>query len=157
MPLILFLGNSIYAEDRIALLVGEMLKERLEAEGFEVGILERTGYTLIDLIAGKKAVFIVDSILGNYGEVSLVDLNEFATRSPKSPHYAGLPEAIELMRTLNLSPPERIFVIGIGIRDPFSISEETPPELSAKLEEIAEKVLALILELLGFQQSLSQI
>lgn len=141
MPLILFLGNSIYAEDRIGLLVGEILKERLEVEGFEVEILERTGYTLIDHMAGRDCVIVVDSIPGEYGEVVVIkDLKDLAIRSPRSPHYAGLPEAIELMKALNLSPPERIFVIGIGIRDPFMIGEKVSKELENKLEKIAEKV-----------------
>ncbi len=140
MPLILFLGNSLYAEDSIALLVGEILKERLEAEGFEVEILERIGYSLIDYIAGRDSVIIVDSMIGEYGEVIVLeDLNAFAIRSPKSPHYAGLPEAIELMRALNLSPPQRILIVGIGIRDPYTIGE-IPPELNARVGDIAERV-----------------
>jgi hydrogenase maturation protease len=140
MPLILFLGNSLYAEDRIGLLVGEILKGRLEAEGFEVEILERIGYSLIDYIAGKDSVIIVDSIVGEYGEVKLIeDLKSFAAFSPKSPHYAGLPEAIELIKALNLPIPERILVLGIGVRDPYSIGE-IPPELNARVGDIAEKV-----------------
>jgi len=140
MPLILFLGNSLYAEDRIGLLVGEILKGRLEAEGFEVEILERIGYSLIDYIAGKDSVIIVDSIIGEYGEVKLIeDLKSFAAFSPKSPHYAGLPEAIELIKALNLPIPERILVLGIGVRDPYSIGE-IPPELNARVGDIAEKV-----------------
>jgi len=144
MPLILFLGNSIYAEDRIGLLVGEILKERLETGDLQVEILERIGYSLIEYIAGKDSVIIVDSIIGEYGEVKLIeDLKSFAAFSPKSPHYAGLPEAIELMKALNLSIPERILVLGIGIRDPYAIGD-IPPELSAMLEEIAENVYAII-------------
>lgn len=144
MPLILFLGNSIYAEDRIGLLVGEILKERLKADGLEVEILESIGYTLIDYIAGKDFVIVVDSIIGEYGEVKRIeDLKNLAIRSPKSPHFAGLLEAIELMKALNLSVPERISVLGIGVRNPYTIGD-IMPELSAMVGDIAEKVYTLI-------------
>ncbi len=140
MPLVLFLGNSIYAEDRIGLLVGEILKEKLQADGFEVEILESIGYTLIDYIVGKDFVIVVDSIIGEYGEVTRIeDLKNLAIRSPKSPHFAGILEAIELMKALNLSVPNRILVLGIGVRNPYVIGDLSP-ELFEKLEDIAKRV-----------------
>jgi Ni,Fe-hydrogenase maturation factor len=47
--LIIFLGNAILSDDRITLTLGEMLKEKLESEGHQVEVLERTGFSLIDL------------------------------------------------------------------------------------------------------------
>ncbi|MEM3139806.1 MAG: hydrogenase maturation protease [Archaeoglobaceae archaeon] len=145
MPLILFLGNPIYSDDRIGLIVGEKLKEKLEAEGFEVKILERMGYTLIDYIAGHETVFVVDSILGKVGEIVLIDnLEDLKIRFSKSPHYAGLSEAIELMKALNLSVPKKLVVIGIGVKDPYTISEKMSPELELMLDSIVERVYSII-------------
>ncbi|MDI9609780.1 MAG: hydrogenase maturation protease [Archaeoglobales archaeon] len=135
------MGNPIYSDDRIGLIVGEKLKEKLEAEGFEVKILERMGYTLIDYIAGHETVFVVDSIKGKVGEIVLIDnLEDLKIRFSKSPHYAGLPETIELMKALNLSVPKKLVVIGIGVKNPYTISEKMSPELELMLESIASEV-----------------
>ncbi|MCS7144658.1 MAG: hydrogenase maturation protease [Archaeoglobaceae archaeon] len=145
MPLILFLGNPIYSDDRIGLILGERLKDRLEADGFEVKILERSGYTLIDHIAGHEFVFIVDSILGEVGELILIEnLENLKTLFPRSPHYSGIAEAIELMKTLNLSPPEKLVVIGVGVKDPFTVSDKMSPELEEEVDSITEKLYHII-------------
>lgn len=141
MPLILFLGNPIYSDDRIGLIVGERLKNRLEEEGFEVEILEKSGYNLVDYIAGQEIVFVVDSIVGEVGEVVLIEnLEDLKILFPRSPHYSGIAEAIELIKTLNLSPPEKLVVIGIGVKDPFTVSEKMSPELEEIVDFVAEKV-----------------
>ncbi|MCS7130060.1 MAG: hydrogenase maturation protease [Archaeoglobaceae archaeon] len=140
MPLILFLGNPIYSDDRIGLIVGEKLKNRFEEEGFEVEILEKSGYNLVDYIAGQEIVFVVDSIVGEVGEVVLIEnLEDLKILFPRSPHYSGLPESLELMKALNLAP-KNFFVIGICVKDPFTISDKMSPELEEIVDFVAERV-----------------
>jgi len=67
--LVLFLGNPILADDKIGLVLGEMLKPMLESEGHEVEILEKTGFSLIDYLENRRAAVIVDSVKTGKHEV----------------------------------------------------------------------------------------
>jgi Ni,Fe-hydrogenase maturation factor len=60
--LVLFLGSSILGDDRVGLVVGEMLKKRLESAGYEVEILEKSGFSLIDYLENREEVVIVGSV-----------------------------------------------------------------------------------------------
>lgn len=136
---VLFLGSSIHSDDRIALIVGERLKDRLEADGFEVKFFERSGYTLIDQFLDNEIVLIVDSILGEVGKVFLIEKVEEVTKLQNFSHYAGILGAIQFVRALNPSKP-KILVIGIGVKNPYTVSEEISHELETKIEKIAEDV-----------------
>ncbi|HEW94083.1 hypothetical protein DRN87_04165 [Candidatus Geothermarchaeota archaeon] len=150
--LVVFLGNSIYRDDRIGLIVGNKLRDKLTSLGYNVMVLEETGYELIDVLAGWSKVVIVDSIkTGRHevGDVFQVNLNEFDVYKRASPHYTGLPETLELLYSLDLNPPKEIYLIGIEVLDPYTISDEVTPELASKIDSITDKVYKLILNILG--------
>jgi hydrogenase maturation protease len=146
-PLILFLGNSILADDRIGLIIGEMLKERLESEGKDVEVIEKIGYSLLDYVEGRESVIIVDSVIterhriGEIVSLTPADLQRF---SPSSAHYAGLPELLSLMKELDLAPPLDFRVIGIEVEDPYAVSTKISRKLETEVNRIAEAVHRLI-------------
>jgi hydrogenase maturation protease len=142
-PLVLFLGNRILADDRIGLIIGEMLKERLESEGKDVEVLEKIGYSLLDYVEGRESVIIVDSVVtGRHGIGEVVTLrpDDLQRFSPSSSHYAGLPELLSLMKELDLVPPLNFRVIGIEVEDPYAVSTKISRKLETEMNRIAEKV-----------------
>lgn len=142
-PLVIFLGNRILSDDRIGLEVGELLKDKLHSNGFDVEILEAGGLVLLDYIEGRDFVTIVDSVKiegTSLGDVKELSLEEFEEASPSSPHYIGLPEALSIARKLGLSLPKRIILIGIAVKDLYTFSENVSDALKERLKEIAEKV-----------------
>jgi len=142
-PLVLFLGNSIFADDKIGLVLGEKLKDLLESEGYRVEIVEKTGFSLIDYLENQEEVVIVDSIrTGKHevGEIVHVRLEDFTQFAPLTTHYVGIPEALELMRRLDLNPPEHLYVLGIEVEDPYTISEEMSDKLKEKLIELSRGI-----------------
>jgi hydrogenase maturation protease len=146
-PLILFLGNSILADDRIGLIIGEMLKERLESEGKDVEIIEKIGYSLLDYIEGRESVIIVDSVItGRHriGEIVSLTPDDLQRFSPSSSHYAGIPELLNLMRQLELVPPLDFRVIGIEVEDPYAVSTKISKRLETEVNQIAEAILKMI-------------
>jgi len=148
-PLILFLGNSILADDRIGLIIGEMLKETLEAEGKDVEIIEKTGYALLDYLEGREKVIIVDSVItGKHktGEIVNLEPHDLRRFSPSASHYAGIPESIELMKQLGLGPPENFKIIGIEVEDPYTISTKISPKLETEVNQIAEAIHKIVSE-----------
>jgi|GEM_PF-442832 hydrogenase maturation protease len=145
--LVLFIGNSLFKDDRIGLIVGERLKPVLEREGFHAEILDKSGLSLIDYIEGRELVIIVDSIITSehqVGEVINVDLNKLESYSIWSPHYMGVPETLKVMEELGIPMPEKLYVIGIEVADVYTISEEISKELEEKLGEILSKVYEMI-------------
>ena len=142
-PLILFLGNSILADDRIGLIIGEMLKERLESEGKDVEIIEKIGYSLLDYVEGRESVIIVDSVItGRHriGEIVTLAPDDLQRFSPSSSHYAGIPELLNLMKQLDLAPPLDFRVIGIEVEDPYAVSTKISRKLETEVNHIAEAI-----------------
>lgn len=142
----IFLGNSIFGDDGIALVVGGRLRARLQTTECEVHIAERTGFALLDYLEGYKHAVIVDSVQGDAvteGDVQEYALRDFKLLKPISPHYAGIPEALELMETLCMGLP-RVRIIGISIRDPYALSTTLSDELRIQVDAIAGEVYNLI-------------
>lgn len=153
-PLIIFLGNSLLSDDKVGLILGERLKERLEADGIDVEVLEKTGLALMDYLEEREMVVIVDSVVTwgtKIGEVVSLKPRELKDYAPFSPHYVGVPEAILLLEELDLNPPKHLHIIGIEVKDPYTISEKLSEELSKKLEELEEKIYRRIKELVSCQ------
>ena len=141
--LVLFLGNPILSDDKIGLVMGEMLKPMLESEGHEVEFLEKTGFSLIDYLENRRDAVIVDSVkTGKHevGEIVTVKPEDFQQYAPFTSHYVGIPEALKMMRQLDLNPPEHIHILGIEVEDPYTISEEMSQKLTERLNELSEGV-----------------
>jgi hydrogenase maturation protease len=142
-PLILFLGNSILADDGIGLIVGKMLKEELEAEDNDVEVLEKTGFSLLDYLEGRRRVVIVDSVkTSNHeiGDVVTLRPSDYQSHAPFTSHYVGIPESIELMRLMGLEPPKDLTVLGIEVENPYNVSSSISEKLQGELPTIARKI-----------------
>jgi hydrogenase maturation protease len=145
--LILFLGNAMLSDDRIGLMLGEMLKEKLESEGHKVEILEKTGFSLVDYLENRDEAVIVDSVMtGRHqvGQVVSLNLDDFQQYAPFTSHYVGIPEALALMRQLDLNPPTRLRILGIEVEDPYTISEKISDKLASRLNELAQEIHKMI-------------
>lgn len=144
----IFLGNSIFFEDKIGIVVGRVLKEGLERKGFEVEILEKAWIQLLDVVSGVKELVIVDSIVvereEDVGKVFIVDINSFRGSHVKAPHTLSLADVLSILRMYNLEVPEKILVIGIGIQDTLTLSEDLSDRLKDKIEEICSEIVGIV-------------
>jgi hydrogenase maturation protease len=150
--LVLFLGNTLLSDDRIGLIVGEMLKEKLESEGYEVEVLEKTGFSLVDYLENRDEAVIVDSVMtGRHqvGQVVSLNLDDLQQYAPFTSHYVGIPEALRLMRQLDLNPPTRLRILGIEVEDPYTISEKISDKLASRLNQLAQEIHKIIGEETG--------
>jgi hydrogenase maturation protease len=145
--LVLFLGNAMLSDDRIGLVVGEMLKEKLESEGHDVEILEKTGFSLVDYLENRDEAVIVDSVMTGrrqVGQVVSLNLEDLQQYAPFTSHYVGIPEALRLMRQLDLNPPTRLRILGIEVEDPYTVSEKMSDKLASRLNELAQEIHKMI-------------
>lgn len=145
-PAAVFIGNSIFGDDRIGLVVGDLLRERLEGIGFDVHVVERTGLALLDCLEGHDSAVVVDSVcseVNKVGEVLTLSPQDFATVKPASPHFSGVPEALQLMEQLEIGVPE-VMILGVNVKDPYTLSDSMSEELEGMKDAIAREVYARI-------------
>jgi len=153
-PLIIFLGNSIMRDDRIGLEVGFRLRDELLSRGFDVEILEKGWLTLIDYMVDRDVVIIVDSIITGenpVGSLITLQVNDLKVHKSIFTHGIGLPETIELMKSLNFNYPKRVYIVAIEVKDFFTPSFELTRELRDKLNDISLSVLNKILDILSHE------
>ncbi len=148
---IVFLGNSLYLEDKIGLVIGEMLRDKLAQMGFDVEISEKINIGLLDILLVQSNEFdlmvIVDSVYVDnnqlYGEVFILDPEKIVSASIKAPHTISLRDIVELIRAI-INKDIKIYVLGIGIRDLSTLSEDLSDYLKTRINLIADKILDLL-------------
>lgn len=153
---IIFLGNPIFKDDKIGLILGARLKERLE-ENFKckVEILEKVGFQLIDYVEGFDTVIVVDSIkTGEHdpGDIVVFRGENLKSTAPLTPHYSGIPETLQLMKALGLRCPKKFYMLCVEVVDPYTISEELTPTIKERLDDITCRVYREIGKLLESQE-----
>lgn len=147
--LILFIGNPIFSDDSLPIILGRRLSRELREKGLngvDVEVVEATGAPLVDYLAGYDKVVVVDTMKTGElppGEVVLLRGDELAAFYAPSLHGMGLPEALALLRVVDQAPKE-IYVIGIEVKDPYTLSEDLSDAIASKLDEIYDRVRSLI-------------
>lgn len=137
-----FLGNSVFGDDQIGLVVGRMLKDKLADIGFDVQIVERTGFALLDCLEGYESAVVVDSVsTGMYpvGTVLSYRPEDFALANTGVPHFAGVPEAFQLMKRLNIGVAS-LSIVGINVGDPYALSDDLSDDLQRARDAISKEV-----------------
>ncbi|KXK53353.1 MAG: hydrogenase 2 maturation endopeptidase [Chlorobi bacterium OLB5] len=145
--LVLALGNDIMGDDGAALEAADLLEKEFAGE-IDIFKVSSAGFMLLDILEGYEKVLILDTILaatepGNFRELTL---SELSGRLSESPHYAGLPEVINLAEKLGIKFPDEIKIFVIEIEDPFIIRQGLSFKIRYNLHLFAQKVSAQINE-----------
>lgn len=139
--LVLALGNDIMGDDGAALEAADLLEKEFAGE-IDIFKVSSAGFMLLDILEGYEKVLILDTILaatepGNFRELTL---SELSGRLSESPHYAGLPEVINLAEKLGIKFPDEIKIFVIEIEDPFIIRQGLSFKIRYNLHLFAQKV-----------------
>jgi hydrogenase maturation protease len=148
---VIFIGNSIFGDDSIGLVVGGILRRRLEELGFGVQIIERTGFALLDCLDGCDTAVVVDSVCTErnlVGEVLSLSAEDFRSVKSAAPHFSGVPETMQLMRELRMNLP-KVSIVGISVKDPYTLSDNISDDLKQVTDAISREVFARILASAG--------
>jgi len=147
--LVLGLGNDLLADDAIGPLAARELAPRLAGRA-DVEATALHGLALLDVLAGHDAAVLIDSTCtGRHpvGTVFEIDPATLDAVPVPSPHFAGVPEMIELARRLELRFPERLRIVAVEVRDPHTIGGEMSPEVRAALPELCARAERAVAEL----------
>jgi hydrogenase maturation protease len=145
--LVLGLGNDILGDDAVGLLAARRLRASLPAS-VDVQESAGAGLDLLDVLEGYGGALILDAIVtgahppGTVLEFSAADFREVVAPSP---HFAGLPELLQMARQLAIPFPETISVLACEVADPYQIREGLSPPADAALPALvarAERIVA---------------
>jgi hydrogenase maturation protease len=140
--LVLGLGNDILADDAIGHLAVRELEPRLAGRA-DVVASALHGLALLDLMMGYDAAVVVDAIQTGRrapGEVFEIDPASLSPVEVPSPHFAGLPEMMDLARRLEVPFPERVRIVAIEVLDPLTVGGRMTPAVEAALPGLCAEV-----------------
>ena len=149
--LVLGLGNDILTDDAVGLHVAHAVRERLAGNPhIEVRSTTEMGLALLDEIAGRAGVVLVDSVQTGRappGHIHEIDPAELADVSSSVPHMLGVGETLALGQLMGLAMPRQVRVLAIEVADPFSLGTEMTEAVRHAVASAAEKVAAAAGEL----------
>mgnify|MGYP001203986004 FL=1 len=154
--LVLALGNDIMGDDGAALEAADLLEKEF-ADEIDIFKISSAGFMLLDLLEGYEKVIIIDTILatGEPGKMREISMEELSGRLSPSPHYAGLPEVIQLANRLEIKFPEEIRIFVIEISEPFEIRQGLSFQIRYNVHLYAEGISQQLKQWLSEYESLA--
>lgn len=145
--LILCLGNEIASDDGFGPYIARRLLEGGEIDGgVEVISAAVAGFNLIDLLAGREKVLIVDTILTGVSAPGTLSIFTAGILTPGknlvTSHQISLPVALSLGKMLGAEMPPVVDIITVEAEDLETFSEQLTPAV----QQAAEKALDLVKE-----------
>ena len=71
-----------------------------------------------------------------------IDQSELKSVIAPSPHYAGLPEMLEIAKLLGVDFPEEVIIFAIEAADPYTIGGEIDDRVKGGIDRAVERVKA---------------
>ncbi len=143
-PLVLCLGNELLADDAAGIIAAAKLKADI---GDQADIVDTSlsGMALLEYFIGYEQAIIVDAIhTGKHepGSVIEIDQSELKAVIAPSPHYAGLPEMLEIAKLLGVDFPKDIKIFAIEAADPYTIGGKIDDRVRDGIDKAVERVKA---------------
>jgi hydrogenase maturation protease len=144
--LVLGLGNDILTDDAVGLHVARAVSVLLAGEpDIEVKATTEMGLALLDEIAGRESVVLVDAVQTGQvapGHVHELRPEDLAKVLATSPHFLGVGETITLGTMLGLPMPHHVRIFAIEVKDPFTLGTQMTPAVEQSVSAAAERVAA---------------
>jgi hydrogenase maturation protease len=140
------LGNPTHGDDGVGPVVARQVYDLVRGKA-DVGLIEHaaSAFSLVERLVGYQRAVIIDALVdaqAEVGTVRQVEIQEPSGYSFLSFHTAGFHDILTLARMVGLEVPDAIVVYGIAIREPETFCENICAELTAKLPQIVEAVVA---------------
>ncbi len=143
--LILCLGNEVLRDDGFGAEVARRLQHTRRPENdVEVIFAPLAGFALLDLLADRERVLIVDSIRTGDSAPGTLLFFEADVLAPANhlvnSHQMSLPTALKLGTELGLTMPSQIDVLAVEVEDVETLSEELTPPVAEAVDDALEAI-----------------
>jgi hydrogenase maturation protease len=144
--LVLGLGNDILTDDAVGLQVAQAVRARLAGDqDIEVKATTEMGLALLDEIADRESVVLVDSVQTGKvppGHIHEIGPEELSSLFATSPHFLGVGETLALGRLLGLAMPRQVRIFAIEVQDPFTLGTRLTASVQRAVAPAVEQVVA---------------
>jgi hydrogenase maturation protease len=145
--LVLGLGNDLLKDDAVGIRVAERLAAVFPDE-VEVQSTAVFGLALLDSFVDRDKVLLIDSYVPeNFGLSTIreISVSAMVEAGAPSPHFVGLGEIIEIMRTLEIGFPRQVRILAIPVLDPVTFSSEMSFEVQAQVGKAVQRASRIVL------------
>ena len=134
--LVLALGNEQLKDDGVGLAAGRAL-DRLFAGRVDVVEAPESGLGLLDHIVPYRRVLVLDAVQqgDEPGTIKQFGIQSLTPIPSPSPHYIGLPMAMEIAKRIGLPLPDELIILAMEVEDPFFIEEGLTERVARALPE----------------------
>jgi len=145
--LILCLGNEVIADDTFGPEAARILLESKKLPSpVEVIYSPVAGFALLDLLAGRERVLIVDTIQTGHktpaGHLSFLALSDFpASHNLTSSHQISLPTALELGKRMGMTMPRQIEILAVEAADLETLGGPMTAAVQAALNDAVSRAI----------------
>lgn len=145
--LLLALGNDLLGDDGVALAAARVIKKHCPAPWFDIVESSEAGLALMEIMTGYAKVLLLDSVqtgqspIGTVLEFRREDLQRIVAPSP---HYAGIPEVLDMAGRLAIPFPEEIRILALEVSNPLEFGEEFTPAVQKGLPLLIEQAKSVL-------------
>jgi hydrogenase maturation protease len=143
--IILGLGNPLFSDDAVGLLVARSIKYRITDEDVAVAEATAAGLDVLDIITGYEKAIIVDAVQTSQnkpGTIYRFELDQFSTTKEECPHNIDFLTSCQLGKKLGLALPAEIIVFGIEVENISDLNEECTPLVKAAIPDCVDMIMA---------------
>lgn len=142
--LVLCLGNEVLSDDRFGAEIAELLGGDDFGPHVEVLFVSAAGFALVDLLADRRAVLIVDTIVTGTCDPGTIQYFPMGKLTPSknlvNSHEINLPTALEFGRKMGYAMPDDIQVLAVEAQDVTTLSERLTEPVAMALDETVLRV-----------------
>ncbi|GIV15919.1 MAG: protein frxA [Armatimonadota bacterium] len=144
--LVLALGNDLLGDDSVGLEAARQIAEQVDGS---VDVVEsgEAGLALLELLEGYERALLIDSVVtGRYPPGTILEFSpeQFRRVIAPSPHYAGLPEVLEMARRLNLAFPKDIRILAMEVLNPYEFHIGFSSPVQEALPRLVHRALQIL-------------
>jgi hydrogenase maturation protease len=139
------IGNNLLSDDGIGPYMAEQIGQKLD---FPYRSLTHLSLELLDLVLGRRFIYIIDSLRNpeiQVGEVVQLTLDDLEyQQNPSYSHGITIPIIFNIGKKLYQMTPKNVRIFGINVFDNQTISDSFSDELNFKLARISNHLLKKI-------------
>jgi hydrogenase maturation protease len=148
--IVIGLGNPILGDDGVGWKVAEAVKQQLASDSpVDVEFLSLGGISLMEQLIDYERAVLVDAVTSDQetGSVIVSNLNEMPDHSAfhiASAHDTSLHNALKLGKSMGVSLPKEVSVVGIVTDHIYDFTESLSPAVARAVSKATKIVIKLL-------------